>query len=223
MMIKCPKCESRIDAAQVNVANNIAYCHKCSEGFLLNELIDEDFRAPTDSNPEGTWHYETHNSKVIGVTTRSIGAIFLVPFTGIWAGGSLSSIYGSQFTTGKFDLMQALVGIPFLLGSIFLISYSLMLVAGKIEIEISDRVKLFIGVGALGWTRSFDLNEVQSVYAETSKGSNLPFTNSDTIIIKADKKYKLIPSLKEDRHEFVLKTLRYEFKKQINSAIRNRK
>ena len=30
-------------------------------------------------------------------------AFFLVPFTGLWSGFSLWGIYGSQWTSGKFD------------------------------------------------------------------------------------------------------------------------
>lgn len=212
MMIKCPKCDAKIDAPQINVSSNVAYCQRCSEGFLLSELIDDDFKISLDSVPDGAWYYESHNPKVIGATTRSLGAFILIPFTTIWAGGSLSSIYGSQLTSGKLDLLQSLVGIPFLLGSIFLASYSLMLVAGKIEVEISEKVRIFIGIGTLGWNRSFDRSEFKKVYTESSKGSNLPFSSSENIIIEADKKYQLMPSLSEDRHKFVFSVLRHELK-----------
>lgn len=209
MMIKCPKCDAKIDAPQINVSSNVAYCQGCSEGFLLSELIDDDFKISLDSIPDGAWYYESHNSKVIGATTRSLGAFILIPFTAIWAGGSLSSIYGSQLTSGNLDLFQSLIGIPFFLGSIYLISLSLMLVIGKIEVEISDKVRIFVGIGTFGWNRSFDRSEFKKVYTESLKGSNLPFSNSENIIIEADKKYKLMPSLSEDRHKFVFGVLRH--------------
>jgi len=48
-------------------------------------------------------------------------AIIPVPFTALWAVGSLWAIYGSQIATGTFDPTSSLAGIPFLLGSLVLL------------------------------------------------------------------------------------------------------
>ncbi len=218
MLIDCPKCRRKIDSNNVNVLKNVAFCYWCSEGFKLDELIDEDVRISSESMPIGTWYIENPNSVTIGGTTRSRGAFIIIPFAALWAGGSMSAIYGDQITSGQFDIMQSLVGIPFVLGSIFLISYALMLVAGKIEVEICEQSRLFIGVGDFGWTRYFPLSSVTRIYSQHSSQSNFPFTNPESIIIQADKRYELRPNFDSKHHDFILKALRHEFSKRMSST-----
>ena len=95
---------------------------------------------------------------------RSYMAIFLVPFTAVWAGGSLSGIYGSQIIKGEFNLGTSLFGLPFLIGSIVLITVCLLSVFGRTVISSDNGEALvFIGIGSIGWYRRFLWREIDKV------------------------------------------------------------
>src|SRR4051812_18688409 len=84
----------------------------------------------------------------VSVSTRSVLAVFLVPFMCVWSGGSLGGIYGSQVMQGQFDLMRSLFGLPFLIGSVVLGSLTLMAVAGRVHVQVKGNDgSVFIGVG----------------------------------------------------------------------------
>ena len=96
---------------------------------------------------------ETMDGFRLTLSMRSCVAFFLVPFTLFWAGGSLGGIYGTQIKQGKFDLMMSLFGLPFLAGSVFLIAFTVMAVAGRCVVELSGG-RLAIRLGALGVYRT---------------------------------------------------------------------
>ena len=77
----------------------------------------------------------------------------LVPFTLLWAGGSLGGIYGTQIAKGRFELALSLFGIPFLLGSVFLVGLTAMAVAGRCVVELAGE-RFSVRVGALGVYRT---------------------------------------------------------------------
>jgi hypothetical protein len=81
-------------------------------------------------------------------------AFFLVPFTGLWSGLSLWGIYGSQWTSGKFDLVMSLAGLPFVLGTTFLLGMIVFLLFGSWRVHL-DRgtARIFTGVGPFGRRR----------------------------------------------------------------------
>lgn len=81
-------------------------------------------------------------------------ALFLVPFTGLWSGLSLWGIYGSQWTSGKFDPVMSLAGLPFVLGTIFLLGMIIFLLFGSWRVHL-DRgtARFFTGVGPFGRRR----------------------------------------------------------------------
>jgi len=90
-------------------------------------------------------------------------AIIPVPFTALWAVGSLWAIYGSQIAKGTFDPTSSLAGIPFLLGSLVLLWMTLMAVCGKVVVRASgDEGSVFVGVGRFGWTRRFRGSEIRT-------------------------------------------------------------
>jgi hypothetical protein len=81
-------------------------------------------------------------------------AFFLVPFTGLWSGFSLWGIYGSQWTSGKFDPVMSLAGLPFLIGTIFLLGMIVFLLFGSWRVHLDrGRVRFFTGVGPFGRRR----------------------------------------------------------------------
>ena len=118
-MLTCPRCRADIPLEDLNVSTDIALCRRCDETYSFAELsrggapVDVDTARP----PDGAWYESQGNEFEVGATSRSWMAVILVPFTALWAGGSLWAIYGSQIAKGTFDPTSSLVGIPFRLAT----------------------------------------------------------------------------------------------------------
>ena len=210
MKIQCPNCRETVPPDQVNMANDLAFCPRCNEGFKVSEGVDMDsFDESVMYNPpKGTWYREGIQGHVIGATTRSAAAFFLVPFMCVWSGISLGGIYGSQIASGKFNLGISLFGIPFLLGSIFFWAITLMTLCGKVEVKIGpSESTVFTGVGSLGWRRRFNWYEVKTIREEFSnvRQNGRPMR---TITIEGQQKLRFGTGLGEKRRYFMLNTLK---------------
>src|ERR1700678_4022487 len=120
----CPACRSAIAVDDINVSTDLALCRACGKTFRFSEIAGEVSSSGPDLNspPPGAFFEQLPDGFRVGATTRSWAAVFIVPFTCVWAGGSLSGIYGSQIVKGHFQLGPSLFGLPFLIGSCFLIS-----------------------------------------------------------------------------------------------------
>lgn len=76
---------------------------------------------------------------------------FLMPFTALWSGLSLWGIYGSQWTSGQFDPVMSLAGLPFVIGTLVLIGVILFLLFGSWRIHLDRGIaRFFVGIGLFG-------------------------------------------------------------------------
>ncbi|MFA5553460.1 MAG: hypothetical protein WCZ89_00625 [Phycisphaerae bacterium] len=211
MKIQCPKCRQAVPAEQVNMGNDLAFCPRCNAGFKISQSFDLDsFNEDVLHNPpNGAWFREEIGQIVVGASTRSAIAFFLVPFMCVWSGGALGGIYGSQIISGKFNLGMSLFGIPFVIGSIIFWALALMAVCGKIEVRIgSIESTVFTGVGSLGWTKRFDWHSVQSIKEELFHVQNSN-NNGAAIILEGQERIRFGSGLNEQRRYFVLNALKY--------------
>ena len=118
MEFHCPDCGLPIQAADLAPAQGVAVCRFCEKPFPLEACqaavpFADRHVVPVMTPPKGVDLVETMDGFRLTLSTRSCIAIFLVPFTLVWAGGSLGGIYGMQIKQGKFDLMMSLFGLPF--------------------------------------------------------------------------------------------------------------
>jgi len=210
MKLKCPKCRSEIPLEDVNVAKDIALCRNCQTTSSFSELSQEEETDAVDLShpPRGMWFRSQANEFEVGASVRSPVAFFLVPFTCVWAGFSLTGIYGTQIIHHKFELAQSLFGIPFLVGSVVLISITLMTVFGKVTVSGSgEQGRVFVGVGPLGWNRRFNRSEVQGVRISQTKwqqnNRNLPLLE-----IYGSQPIRFGSGLSEPKRAFMLAALR---------------
>jgi hypothetical protein len=156
--LHCPDCGLPIQAADIAPAQGVAVCRFCEKTFPLAAcqtavpFADRNI-VPVMTPPKGVDFVETMDGFRLSLSTRSCIAFFLVPFTLVWAGGSLGGIYGTQIAQGKFNWMMSLFGIPFLLGSIALIGLTIMTVAGRTIVELAGD-KFSVRTGALGVYRT---------------------------------------------------------------------
>ncbi len=211
MKITCPGCAKEIPLNDVNPSTDVAFCRACGKTYSFAELSTDAADADADltTPPPGTWVRELGGVFEVGSTTRSAIAFFLVPFVAIWSGGSLGGIYGTQFYKHRFDLMQSLFGIPFLLGSLFLIPVTLMAVFGKIIIRrTGDIGSVALGFGPFFYTRRFRWSEIKRIHATFARyrqnGQNVPIIE----LVNDSKPIRFGSQLSEPRRKFLLAILK---------------
>ncbi len=158
MEFHCPDCGLPIAAADLAPAQGVAVCRFCEKPHPLaacREALPFERRhiTPELTLPKGVKFEEGMDGFRLTLSTRSWIALFLVPFTLFWAGGSLGGIYGTQIAKGEFNLVMSLFGIPFLAGSVILIALTVMTVWGRCVVELVGG-KFSIRTGALGVYRT---------------------------------------------------------------------
>lgn len=213
MKLRCPKCDNEFPEQDVNASANVAYCRTCGEGFALAELLgagtadDPDAKVNLYEPPPGAWFEEFGDGFELGASTRSCMALFLVPFTLVWSGGSLGGIYGSQIAKGQFDLVMSLFGIPFFIGSIFLIGFTLMTVCGKIVVTVRNNEDgvVFIGVGPLGYRKRFNWSRIYRVAEVASHSSGRV---SYSLVLEGDARVDLGRITNDARHRYMRAVLK---------------
>lgn len=205
MNLLCPHCKKPVPPEQVNMSTDLAFCPDCQKAFRISEavLMEEVDPELLKSPPKGCWFEMEMDRIVVGASTRSPAAFFLLPFTLVWAGGSMIGIYGSQIVNREFNLAQSLFGIPFLFGSIFLISITLMSLFGKLEISISHDSCIFLGLGKLGRKRRFDWTSVRAIREERTTGEN----PGHTLVLEGTERMRFGKELSDKRRNFVRKAL----------------
>lgn len=210
MKIQCPGCKEVVPGDQVNMGTDLAFCPQCNNGFKISETVDQEIinEEVLRDPPKGTWYRKERNGVVLGASTRSAAAFFLVPFMLVWSGGSLGGIYGSQILSGKFDLLTSLFGIPFLLGSILLWALALMAIWGRVVVTIGRESSVFVGIGPVGWSRSFNWSNVKTIREDISfSGRNN--SRQTAIVMEGDKRLRFGSGLNEARRYFLLSSLKY--------------
>ena len=193
MEFHCPDCGLPIQAADLAPAQGVAVCRFCEKPFPLEAcqaavpFADRNI-VPVVTPPKGVDLVETIDGFRLTLSTRSCIAIFLVPFTLVWAGGSLGGIYGTQIAKGEFNLMMSLFGLPFLVGSVALIGLTVMSVAGRTIVELAGG-KFSIRTSALGVyrTQSAPWHDVRScrLTEATRRGRNR-YSTSFQVEFKVD-------------------------------------
>jgi hypothetical protein len=175
MEVNCSKCRSKIDSENINVPKDTAYCLSCESLTSLSSLLEATPNKKFDIKQtiSGIAVDENGYSWTINASNRSLMALFLVPFTLVWAGGSLSGIYGAQLASGEFDPGQSLFGLPFLIGSIVLISFTLMSLFGRTVVSCENgKALVFIGINSIGWYRRFDWRTIERITESDSRQNN---------------------------------------------------
>jgi hypothetical protein len=209
MKFTCPKCRRPLLPENINAQTDLAVCKECGEVSRLSELADSGFDpAALQSPPPGAWYREVLSEHIFGATTRSPVAFFLVPFMCVWSGFSLFGIYGTQIRTGHFNLTASLFGIPFILGSLLFWTFALMACFGKVELRIRDgRGKVFTGIGAVGWTRSFNLDEVDRI-EEQGTNTRYPGAQGTSIVLIGKTLLRCASNVSEPRRYFLVNVLK---------------
>lgn len=216
MDLHCPDCGLPIPATEVAPSAGLAVCRLCDRTYPLAACqaaapLEERADLPSGPPPKGVTVTEAVDGFRVAISTRSCMAVFLVPFTLFWSGGSLGGLYGTQIYKGEFNPMMSLFGIPFLIGSVFLIGFTAMTVAGRQVIELKGgRLHVHAGAFGLRWGRSVDWRDVESVRlnespmkARRSYGS----THEVEVVVRGDKPLSLGSGVDPERLRWMTRFL----------------
>ncbi|HEX2750194.1 MAG TPA: hypothetical protein VHM91_19460, partial [Verrucomicrobiales bacterium] len=123
-------------------------------------------------------------------------------------GFSMAGLYGSQIAKGKFEWFPSLFGLPFLVGSIFLVSLCLLTVAGTTIVRVDRQGGLVsTGVGFLRRRQRFDPAEVKDVEHITGYNRNGSKTH---IVLTGERRIKVLAPPSSERELAFVKLLRQE-------------
>lgn len=157
--------------------------------------------------PKGVTFEETLDGFRITCATRSKAAFFLVPFTLVWSGFSLGGIYGSQLVKGHFALVPSLFGLPFLIGSIFLVGATLMALWGHIVIEKKGEwLECLTGVGPIGFRKRARWSAIGVVREEQAAWRN----NGQPqwrLLLEGDERVSIATGLSVEHRFYVVRKL----------------
>ena len=177
---RCPHCGSDIAASDTNVATDIALCRTCGKSVPFSSIAEAAEIDAVDlaSPPKGIRIERNLISGVEIIYRRlSLVLLFLIPFAALWSGLSLSMIYGSQIVAGKFDPTASLAGLPFLIGTVILLSIIIFLLFGRWRIHVDrGECEIFTGVGPIGRRRRIPLATDSTINLEMSslRINNIP-------------------------------------------------
>jgi hypothetical protein len=202
------------------VAVGAAFCRQCGEAYSLNYILAKD-EAPQEevqeveaallNPPSGAGVEEFPEGFRVWASTRSCIALFLVPFTVVWAGGSLGGIYGSQIVNGEFNLIMSLFGLPFAAGSAMLVLFTLMSVWGRMEIRVEgDEGQVFTGISDVGRRKRFRWSEFTGVRRESHRDSD--GDRQLRLVLEGPQRLEFGQGLSEARQLFMLAVLRGKLK-----------
>ncbi len=219
--MNCPNCTNHIDNDNINIQADIAKCSHCNQVFKVStNLSAVDSVFDMDNPPPGAWINKDYPQTIIGASTRSSLAFFLIPFMIIWSGASLGGIYGPQIISGKFELFNSLFGIPFLIGSIIFWTVALMSVFGKVELILDDvGGTIFTGISFIGYRQKFLWKDITTIYESKS---NMKFNNSKNasqIVLEGKTRTTFGTGLNESRTYYIVKCLQkihYQMKRNKN-------
>ena len=143
------------------------FCPACKEVFDISLLLGQAEPVEVDIGrlPAGVSLEATPGGFLARASCRMwVALLFLIPFTLAWSGFSMAGLYGSQIIEGKFDMQRSLFGLPFLVGTVVLLSLCLLTLAGSTVVQVNNgRGESSIGVGFLRRRRRFDPAEVKDV------------------------------------------------------------
>ncbi|HEY2342411.1 MAG TPA: hypothetical protein VGH90_05240, partial [Chthoniobacteraceae bacterium] len=172
----CPFCKANIPLADVNVSTDVALCRACGKTSSfsavagVSDLAAVDLNSPprkvrVDVTPDG-------RTRVVIKERSFVAILFFAVFILFWSGLSMGGIYGTQIYHRSFDLKQSLFGLPFLAGTVVLVSIFAFLAFGHWEITTGPGTgTVFVGVGPIGRRRRFRYSRSSLVTVDSATSS----------------------------------------------------
>jgi hypothetical protein len=233
----CPLCRTVIPAADINVAQDVAFCRKCNRAQSLSELVQPEEIIPVvdlTRPPPGVWYRWDGLSTVIGTSHRSWGlaggmlamALFWNGIVSIFVGVALSSTVHLLGFPSLPWLPNAAMGhdtmgwgvtlflwaflTPFIVVGLLIVAAFFSALGGRTEIQLRPgQGTIFHGFGPLGWTRHFDPQTVRGVRREEREGSQK--NSAVTFALHNGQELTVAFISDPDRRAFIMAALRKSF------------
>lgn len=190
----CPNCGKELPLADVNVAQDMALCRACgyAGAFLaatsVPQMTDEELARPPK---RVSLQREFGDSLTITCRPKKTALLFLVPFTALWSGVSMTGIYVVPLATGRFDWKMGLFGLPFLIGTIGFLIAILYTLFGATKVTLAKgRVQVFMGVFGLGRTRELECGKGTTVTIGKSSYRVNDVPQPEVVLTSGDQKLK---------------------------------
>lgn len=226
-LMKCPKCKSAIDVADLNMAQGVALCRVCGDLKMLSEVMSVPVMDPADaSQPPAGCRVEDWGSGVrYEASCRSIPlAVFFGVFATFWNGviwtmvvavlsgnailrsgssGPSSPAPSGPPASGQDIVFQCLFMIPFVLAGLGVAFGFILAAFGKVRVTIDgNNGRVRTGVGLLSWTRSFEVSNVKAVtFGQTAYVVNN--RHKPLIVIEAAKTLQFGSGLSDRRRKWL--------------------
>jgi hypothetical protein len=205
-------CGAGIALADVNVSTDIALCRSCGKTMPFSDIAPIPGAADVDLNnpPKGVRIEDSPiRGRSIIFRKTPLVVFFLIPFTAVWSGGSMTGIYGRQIAKGEFDPGMSLFGLPFLIGTIVLVSVILFMLLGRWRFSCNrGLLEVATEVGPIGWTRRLacDKSARVSIKASAWRKNNVP---QNQIHVECQgNSLKFGAMIPEDRKAFIAEAIR---------------
>lgn len=214
--IACPTCGVPVPSSLVSPVSDRASCPGCGAAFKPSEaprLADPVRPFSVERPPRGVSFEWRAQGFVIRAKTRSPVAFFIVPFTLVWTGFTLSFLYIGPLFFGEGPSFLTLFGLPFLAVSIFLTALSGMLLFGHIRISASGfDGEIFTGIGRFGRRRRFDWSDIAEVREDirvttTVRDGRRRKSRTAQVCLEGNERILFGSLLSDERRFYVVKAL----------------
>ena len=211
-MYHCDYCKAEIAVADVNVSTDIALCRSCGKTMPFSNIAPPAGAEEMDmKHPPKGLRFEDSSIRGKSIIYRKIpmSLIFLIPFTLAWSGVSMGGIYGSQIMSGEFNLFMSLFGLPFLIGTIVLVSTILFGLFGRWRISFNQgTLEVAAEIGPVGWTRRISYDRDTRVSIKTSGWSKNGNPQEAIHLTNCEKTLKFGSTLPDEAKRFVAEAIR---------------
>ena len=214
----CPNCRTVIAHDDMNIKEGVAVCSRCGKISRLIDLVEEfdsaDYsRLLYEKPPRGIKLVRDKMNPIgeVTLTYRRINpaVLFLIPFTAIWSGFSMFGIYiGPLLNEGTIPIEQALLGIPFLLGTILLLCTICTMLFGKKILTLSNGKGTYaFKVFGIGRTKHFELNRSTRIENSETNYQVNHNTLPQITITNGSKRVNMFAGLRYDAMDYIITLL----------------
>jgi len=220
MNLICPVCKFEIPEKLIDLSEESAFCPQCQKDFDCSKWMDEKMVSPENLQPppNGAWFEKSACGFRVGASTRSYKWLLFIPVAIFWSG--LLFIFSSAIFHANQEtrLILFLFLTPFYLLGLFFWGCVLMSICGKVEIEVDgDSGIIFKGIGALGWKRRFDWDQIKKIriskyYYPLRTATRKP---EQQITLEGEKVVSFAKGVKSERLRFMLIALRLMHRSKV--------
>jgi hypothetical protein len=212
MNLICPVCKFEIPEKLIDLSEESAFCPHCQKDFDCSQWMEKKLVSPENLQPppNGAWFEKSASGFKVHASTRSYKWLLFTPVASVWS--VLLFIFSWAILSHVNQQMRLILFLflaPFYLLGLFFWSCALMSICGKVEIEVDgDSGTIFKGIGAMGWKRRFDWNQIKKIRISKYYYPSGNRKSEQQITFEGEKVVSFAKGIKAERVRFMLIALR---------------